>query len=515
MRTRRLIVLISAVLIITALLPVSLSVWVAHQNATRVFTGELESFSTRVMLRTTMVANQAEEALQRLEAVNVTPCSREHLLEMRRVSYSRRYIQEILYFRGLQPVCSSLEGIKKSAAFPQPLAMTPKGYRFWYTAKSDLGIEHDMVALGSAHYVVMIDPESLIDVLPYGAWPINVALIGIKRNLVIASSAPLTDNGWVQAIHTHQTQFQHHDIMYHITRYPALNVATLTWTSTTPLDQDWRRQLLYWLPFGGAVSLLAAWLILRILRRLQSPRQRLLEAIRARENVVHYQPIMALEDGRLAGAEALARWPQPDGTFLAPDIFISLAEQTGLITPLTELIVESVFADLGQWLQQHPDLHISINISATDLGNPALPTLLEQHIAYWHLDAGQIALELTERSFVDPKMSAPVIAGYRKMGHAIYIDDFGTGFSSLSYLHGMEADLLKIDKSFVEALEYNNVTPHIITLAKTLHLKMVAEGIETPQQEAWLREHGVEFGQGWLYSKALDKQAFIAWTERR
>src|SRR5690606_6282119 len=125
----------------------------------------------------------------------------------------------------------------------------------------------------------------------------------------------------------------------------------------------------------------------------------------------------------------------------------------------------------------------------------------------YQVSPSQIALELTERAFADPKTSSPIVARYREAGHAIYSDDFGTGFSSLSYLQNLEVDIMKIDKSFVSALEYKNVTPHIIEMARTLNLKMVAEGIETAKQEAWLRQHGVDYGQGWLYSKALPKTA--------
>ncbi len=123
-------------------------------------------------------------------------------------------------------------------------------------------------------------------------------------------------------------------------------------------------------------------------------------------------------------------------------------------------------------------------------------------------------LELTEREFADPKTSAPIISRYREAGHEIYLDDFGTGYSSLSYLQDLDVDILKIDKSFVDALEYKNVTPHIIEMAKTLKLKMVAEGIETSKQEEWLRQHGVHYGQGWLYSKALPKEDFLRWAEQ-
>ena len=268
-----------------------------------------------------------------------------------------------------------------------------------------------------------------------------------------------------------------------------------------------------WLPFGLLMSLLLALFLLRYLRRLQSPRQRLLDAINARDIVVNYQPIVALSNGRIVGAEALARWPQVDGTFLTPDVFIPLAEKTGLMPRLTQLIIETVFEDLGVWLQQHPEMHISVNLDPGDLTSGTLPALLQEQLTRWRLSPTQIALELTERGFADPEISAPAIDALRKAGHAIYIDDFGTGYSSLSYLQNLHVDILKIDKSFVDALDYKNVTPQIIDMAKALDLAMVAEGIETDSQQAWLRQHGVQFGQGWLYSKALPKAAFILWAE--
>ncbi len=134
---------------------------------------------------------------------------------------------------------------------------------------------------------------------------------------------------------------------------------------------------------------------------------------------------------------------------------------------------------MGSWLKSHPEQHISINLEASDLASETLPTLLSTLLNRSQISPSQIALELTEREFADPKTSAPIVARYRNAGHSIYIDDFGTGYSSLSYLQNLDVDVLKIDKSFVDALEYKNVTPHIIEMAKTLKLKMVAEGIET------------------------------------
>jgi len=239
----------------------------------------------------------------------------------------------------------------------------------------------------------------------------------------------------------------------------------------------------------------------------------MLDALNSNAIQVYYQPIISLQTGKIAGAEALARWRQPDGSYLSPDIFIPLAEQTRLITRLTEDIVRKIFADLGTWLRQRPEVHISINLSVDDLRSPTLPILLQEQLQHWGISAQQIILEITERGFVDPQTTLPVIAGYRQAGHRISIDDFGTGYSSLSYLQKLDVDTLKIDKSFVDTLEYKPLTPHIIEMAKALNLATVAEGVETESQRDWLRVHGVQYAQGWLYSKALPKEKFILWAE--
>ncbi|MGL5699773.1 MAG: EAL domain-containing protein, partial [Kluyvera sp.] len=333
------------------------------------------------------------------------------------------------------------------------------------------------------------------------------------NNRVFASSAPFDQHIWQRIRQAQLETLTDKNVVYTVREYPDMQVAIMTWSSTLPLTQRLHQQLWMWVPAGMLLSLLAGFLLFQVLRRLQSPRQRMLDALNNTEITVHYQPIVSLADGKVVGCEALARWKQPDGGYLSPEIFIPLAEQTGLITHLTENVVKAVFRDLGKWLSLHPDQHVSINLSVADFQSVELQTLLHQQLSQWNVQPRQIALELTERGFADPKTTLPAITAYRKAGHAIYIDDFGTGYSSLRYLQDLEADTLKLDKSFVDALEYAQVTPYIIEMAKTLQLNVVAEGIETPCQEAWLREHGVQFGQGWLYSKALPKEAFILWAE--
>lgn len=513
MTTRHLVGLVTGVLIMAIFLPILLSIWLAHREADAQFRDEQELYASRVMARTLQVLDQAKAALIQIDASKNPGCSPQQLLEMRRLSYSWRYVQEVLYLKGSTPICSSLEVQSAPVTYPEPDRITPDGYRTWFTAKNDLGLDHHMIAIASKQHMVIIDPLSFIDVIPSELSNIQSALLGTVRDRVLASSQPI-DIAVFKRMQKEglETLTVNHTI-YTVRHYPELDLAVVTWSPVQPKVASWHHQLLIWLPIGVLISLLAAWFILRLLRRLQSPHHRMLDALNESAITVHYQPIVSLKSGRIVGAEALARWQQTDGSYLSPEIFIPLAEQTGLITRLTETVVKNVFHDLGKWLHVHPDLHISINLSVEDLRSTTLPELLRQQLNHSQVKPSQIALELTERGFADPTTTLPAIASYRKAGHAIYIDDFGTGYSSLRYLQDLEVDTLKIDKSFVDALEYQQVTPHIIEMAKSLKLDVVAEGVENACQQEWLYQHGVHYGQGWLYSKALPKTDFIIWAE--
>ncbi len=513
MTSKRTIALVVGVLILSVLLPVTLSVWFAHYQAEKDFTRDLNNYGERVIFRVHRVVEQSKSALKDVDVFEGKTCSEPHLQAIRRASYIHRDVQEIIALNGLKPQCSSLESHSSEMQFPSTNYQTPDGYRVWLTDNNDLGIPHYMVALASRRHMVMIDPASFVDVVPFAAWTINTVLIGSQSHSIVAQTAPFDLRLWEQARRTGEHTFEHHGMLYNLRDYPDIGLSQMVWAPVAPLTDKWHQQLLLWLPLGVLISVLASLLILRMVRNLQSPYHRMLDAINSRSLDVYYQPIVSLRSGRIVGAEALARWRQPDGTFLSPEIFVPLAGQTGLITRLTGLIVEKVFEDLGPWLKQHPTQHVSINLDPQDLITTRLPAQLAQQLNKWNLTPSQVALELTERSFIDLKNSASTLSQLRQAGYALYIDDFGTGYSSLSYLQNLDVDIIKIDKSFVDALEFKNVTPHIIEMAKSLQLAMVAEGVETECQRCWLAEHGVQFGQGWLFCKALPKAEFITWAQ--
>jgi sensor c-di-GMP phosphodiesterase-like protein len=314
--------------------------------------------------------------------------------------------------------------------------------------------------------------------------------------------------------------FREKDNYFVIRRSNVLPVMVVAYTPLTGFFQDFVAQLELWLPLGFLVGSLVAWLLLKLLRQRLSTRNQLLEALQLQQFQVHYQPIIELASGRCVGAEALLRWRLPNGSYVSPDIFIPQAQIDGLIEPITDCLISLVFTDMGGFLASRPDLRVSINLAPEDLQTrrvlDTLPALLKEH----RVAASQLCIEATERGFIDAERARLVIDAFREAGHPVYIDDFGTGYSSLSYLQELNVDVLKIDKSFVDTLATDGVTNkvalHIIEMAHALNLIMIAEGIEDLAQVEYLRENGVQYGQGWLFAKAMPIKRFIEFcTERR
>ena len=188
MRTRHLVSLVTGVLIFSVLVPVCLSIWLAHRQAEEKFVDALDSYASRVLIRTDRVVAQAKQALTHLQTFHAPPCTPPHLREMRRVAFSWRYIQEVMYIDNLKPLCSSLEQSSDTAILPPPMRITEDGYSAWLTSQNDLGIQRYMAVLGKGHYLVMVDPASLVDVVPFGEISMDAALVGSSTHHIFARS---------------------------------------------------------------------------------------------------------------------------------------------------------------------------------------------------------------------------------------------------------------------------------------------------------------------------------------
>jgi predicted signal transduction protein with EAL and GGDEF domain len=235
---------------------------------------------------------------------------------------------------------------------------------------------------------------------------------------------------------------------------------------------------------------------------------------------VHYQPKVDVQDGKIAGVEALVRWPHPESGMVSPQDFIPVAEETGLIVPLGDWVLRTACMQAMEWHKMGlVNLTVAINLSAAQFKQKRLGWQIEQILSETGLEARFIELELTEGVLMeDSPSSVATLAELREIGLSVAIDDFGTGYSSLSYLRQFPLTTLKIDQSFVRDLVTNDVdgtiVKAIIGLGSTLYLKVVAEGVEHLDQLEFLRKNGCDEVQGLLFSGALPGNELTGWVQR-
>jgi diguanylate cyclase (GGDEF)-like protein len=243
------------------------------------------------------------------------------------------------------------------------------------------------------------------------------------------------------------------------------------------------------------------------------------EALSRESLDIWFQPQFCLRTGKLYGAEALARWIRPDGSMVPPGDFIPLAEQSGLIKPLGELMLRRFFASVAQLRDQGLDLRCSVNLSARNLVDPQTLSVLAQLLSGSGVPADRVVVELTESSFADePDFLMRTAFELRSMGIRQSIDDFGTGYSSLAYLRELPVDELKIDQVFLCQLDETgrsaSLVRAMIGVAHTLGLEVVAEGVEDEAAERFLVRHGCDFSQGFLYAPAMPLDRFVDYARR-
>ncbi len=268
----------------------------------------------------------------------------------------------------------------------------------------------------------------------------------------------------------------------------------------------------------GTFQFYTAELNQRARRRLELETS-LRQALERREFTLHYQPMVDLATGRIAGAEALLRWLRPGHGLVPPMEFIPLAEDTGLILPIGEWALRTACAQARAWARAgFPDLRLAVNLSGRQLTKD-LPRLVREVLEETRLPPGQLDLELTESLLMrDLDSTATLMNDLHALGVSCSMDDFGTGYSSLSYLKRFPIDHLKVDRSFVRDVPHDPddtaITRAIIAMAHTMDIKVVAEGVETREQFEFLRAQGCDLIQGYYCSAPLPAEEFAALLQR-
>ncbi len=237
-------------------------------------------------------------------------------------------------------------------------------------------------------------------------------------------------------------------------------------------------------------------------------------AVDSQQFVLHYQPKVDMISGEVIGAEALIRWQRPGKGLVSPGEFIALAEETGLIVPIGSWVIQTVCAQQAAWIKAGVNtVPIAVNLSSIQFHKGDVLEVVRDALATHFIEGKLLDLELTESVVMNDSVSAArILHALRRLGVGLALDDFGTGYSSLAHLKRFPFDSVKIDISFVADITHNAedaaIATAIIAMAHSLHLKVVAEGVETLEQFCYLRDQGCDQMQGYFFSAAVAKEAF-------
>ena len=256
------------------------------------------------------------------------------------------------------------------------------------------------------------------------------------------------------------------------------------------------------------------------MRRRRELEKDLREALSRDQFHLVYQPQISYRDHHVVGVEALIRWQHPEHGLVPPDLFIPLAEQNGTIIPIGEWVLDQACRQLREWHDMgFSELRMAVNLSTVQLHHTELPRVVNNLMQIYRLPPRSLELEVTETGLMeDISTAAQHLLSLRRSGALIAIDDFGTGYSSLSYLKSLPLDKIKIDKSFVQDLQDDDddatIVRAIIQLGKSLGMQVIAEGVETAEQEAYIISEGCHEGQGYHYSKPLQARELTAYLKQ-
>jgi sensor c-di-GMP phosphodiesterase-like protein len=511
------VTLAAAVLAIA--IPVVLAIYLADRQARETEMRVVTSYAKDVLHRSETTSDQILVANHTLAATHsADPCSDSNIAIMRRYDLSSSYLQAIGFVADGRLVCSSQGRDAGGLALGPVDWVTPSKIRVRINVRFPFDPATSYLVTESAEgFAAIINKDLPLDAATNETdaslaifATMNGRIMGshgfVEPRWVAAQAGPLPR---VPAI----TTFVDHDHVVAIVRSNRYYIGAIAALPLSYMLAQTRATSMILLPVGVVAGLVLA-LATVYLGRLQLAMPAVIRsALKRKEFFVLYQPIVDLRSRQWVGAEALLRWRRRGGEMVRPDLFIPAAEDAGLIQRITQHVVELVARDIDDLFTRRPDFHIAINISSDDLHAASTVTMLLQLARDTHAAAGNLIVEVTERGLVRRDPAHKIVQALRAGGIRIAVDDFGTGYSSLAFLESIELDFLKIDKAFVDTMNLDTPTSqvalHIIEMAKSLNLRMVAEGVETEAQAQFLSERGVQFAQGWLFAKPMPMQELI------
>lgn len=519
MNKRAAVVIAIAVGLIAVSAPIALSVYWAWRQSLDQQLSFVGSIADDVLRRSEESTAQTLAIFRTLKEAGTKndPCSDANIRLMGKLDLGSEQVQAVGYVQNDRLLCSSYG--HHNTPVGSPTYKTPYG--------TYIRVEVEFPVLPGKKFILSTDAETGYSAAIHPNIPLDVFVgepdvsVGVYsfsgKRLIIHRGA--FQPQWMDRLgNAAAAELSGDRNLVAVRRSSKYTFAAFAAVPATRIELGLRRTALTLVPFGVLAGIILALAVLYVARQQLALPAVLKVALKRNEFFVVYQPIVELRDGRCVGAEALIRWRRPNGEMVRPDLFIPVAEDTGLIHAITERVMEIVATDAAGILRERPGLHIGINLSAKDLEKSDTPHLIRELVRKMGVKPHNILVEATERGFMRADIARKTMDDIRAIGLRIAIDDFGTGYSSLSYLEKFKLDYLKIDKSFVDTMggdtATSQVAPHIIEMAKSLKLEMIAEGVETEEQLNFLQQRGVQYAQGWFFAKPMPFAEFAAYVQK-
>jgi sensor c-di-GMP phosphodiesterase-like protein len=503
-----LIALLAAVAI-----PVLLAIELADRQARATELSLVTGYANDVLHRSETTSDQALAATDTLAAARAAdPCSDANIAIMRRFDLSSSYLQAIGYVNDGRLVCSS-QGRDGGGFDLGPVDwITPMAFRIRLNVKFPFDPVTAYLVLASAEgYAAIINKDLPLDATT-NEKDVSLSAFATFNGRVMASRG-FIDPNWIGRRWSSLPRerfvsaFVANGYAVAVVASNRYYVGAIAALPISYVRAQTHATAAVLLPVGVIAGIVLAIATL-YLGRLQLAMPAVLKtALKRHEFFMLYQPIVDLRTHQWVGAEALIRWRRRGGEMVRPDLFIPVAEDAGLMQRITQRVIDLVRRDIDDLFVRHPHMHIAINLTSADLHAQSTVELLSRLAKDTGAAAGNLIVEVSERGFVKPEPAQRIVKELRGNGIRVAVDDFGTGYSSLAFLESFELDFLKIDKSFVDTMNLDTPTSqvalHIIEMAKSLNLEMIAEGVETEAQAQFLRERGVQYAQGWLFGRPM------------
>jgi len=507
---RVLVTLVSAVILATA--GAIGGYLLGHSYALRQAELRLDQFANRVLTETVTSAAESRAMLATLNSSPYALCSDDEIEYFRQLVFQSQYLKAAGRMREGRILCSTTSGRNSSStASYSPSISRQDGTKVYKNLPPFRVDDQSVISLQLGDSFVVYNPYTLVSMtVPPMHFTVTAIDTPTHQAGPMVGDVPhvradvLTRSGKTQVDNTLYATRCSSDFATCMTAYIAIPEAL-------SMNRGYSTTFLVL----GAISGALIGLLLPVLyNRNKSVEQQLLRALRADALTLVYQPIVDLATRRIVEAEALVRWTDEYKNAVSPEVFVKIAEERGFVGEITKLVLRHAMRDFAATMRARSTFRVNINIAASDLADSSFIPMLERSMNEAEVSPRNLGIEITESYTARQQVARNTILRLRQMGHYVAIDDFGTGYSSLAYLHDLSVDAIKIDKAFTKAIGTDAVTvsilPQILTMAETLKLQVVVEGIETQVQADYFAANSQKIhGQGWLYGRPVPARVFL------